>query len=113
MKYPRLSRFTFHVIALILIATLVIAQASAQVVDIPDSNLRQLIRETLQLPDRTPITQQEMLRLGFLDAGGDHGIADLTGLQYATNLWGLDLYHNPIVDISPLAHLTKLEGFNF
>ena len=53
-----------------------------------------------------------MLRLEFLDAGGERGITDLTGLQYATNLWGLDLYHNPIVNIGSLAYLTKLEGFN-
>ena len=106
-------KFPFSLLPVFAIAaTLLISQASAQMVDIPDSNLRQLIRETLQLPDRTPITQQEMLRLGSLDAGGDRGITDLTGLQYATNLWGLDLYHNPIVDISPLAYLTKLEGFN-
>ena len=91
---------------------LVVVQASAQVVDIPDSNLRQVIREELKLPAGSPITQREMLKLQRLDAGGDRGITDLTGLQHATNLWGLDLYHNPIVDISPLAYLTKLEGFN-
>ena len=112
MKFS-FSCFSIHSFSLFLFAAiLLIPQTYAQMVEISDSNLRQVIREALKLPDGTPITQQEVLRLGFLDAGGDRGITDLTGLQYATNLWGLDLYHNPIVDISPLAHLTKLEGFN-
>ena len=85
---------------------------SAQLVDIPDPNLKQAIRDSLKLPDEIPLTQQEMLRLTDLDAGGDRGIADLTGLEYATNLKSLELYRNPIVDISSLAHLTKLERVN-
>ena len=119
MTRPRLSRFTFHVsryvpaIIFILIVTLFIAQSiSAQVVKIPDANLRQVIREALNLPSDTPITQQEMLKLERLDAGGNRDITDLTGLEHATNIRSLGLYHNPIIDIGPLAHLTKLEGFN-
>ena len=86
----------------------VVIQASAQVVDIPDPNLRQVIRETLNLPGNAPTTQQKMLKLERLDAGGNRDITDLTGLEYA----GLGLYHNPITDISPLSHLTQLERFN-
>ena len=93
-------------------ATLLIPQARAEVVDIPDSNLRQVLQEALNLPSNAPITQQEMLKLESLDAGGNREITDLTGLEYATNLKRLELYHNPITDISPLAHLTQLEGFN-
>ena len=104
--------FSRCLVCTVTVTLLVVQTVPAQVVNIPDSNLRQLVTETLQLPDGTPITQQEMLRLEFLDAAGDRGITDLTGLQYATNLWGLDLYHNPIVNISSLAYLTKLEGFN-
>ena len=33
------------------------------VVEVPDPNLRQAIRETLSLPDGAPLTQLEMLRL--------------------------------------------------
>ena len=80
------------------------------VVEIPDPNLRQLIREALSLPEAVPFTQQQMLRLTELHAGGNRGITNLTGLEYATNIRFLRLYLNPIVDISPLAHLTKLEG---
>ena len=81
-------------------------------VEIPDPHLRQLIREALSLPEAVPLTQQQMLRLTELDAGGDRGITNLTGLEYATNIRSLALYDNPIVDISPLAYLTKLEGVN-
>ena len=83
------------------------------VVEVPDPNLRQLIRDTLSLPESVPLTQQQMLRLTILNAGGDRGIANLTGLEYATNIRSLLLYLNPIVDIRHLAHLTKLEGANF
>ena len=82
------------------------------VVEIPDPNLKQLIRETLSLPESVPLTQQQMLRLTILNAGGDRGITNLTGLEYATNIRSLLLYRNPIVDITPLAHLTKLDSFN-
>ena len=117
MKSPRFSRFTLHVSCCLLVfavmtALLIPQPVSAQVVDIPDPNLRQVIREALNLPGNAPITQQEMLKLEGLNAGGNRGITDLTGLKYATNLKGLGLYHNPITDISPLAHLTQLEGFN-
>ncbi len=82
------------------------------IVELPDTNLRLLIREALSLPDSVPLTQGQMRRLTRLDGGGDRGITDLTGLEYATNLQSLELYYNPIVDIGPLAHLTKLEGLN-
>ena len=79
------------------------------VVEIPDPNLKQLVREALSLPEAVPLTQQQMLRLTELDAGGDRGITNLTGLEYTTNIRFLGLHNNPIVDISPLVHLTKLE----
>ena len=82
------------------------------VVEIPDPNLKQLIREALSLPESVPLTQGQMQRLTTLNAGGDRGITNLTGLEYATNLRSLLLYRNPIVDISPLVHLTNLEGLN-
>ena len=84
------------------------SDAFAQVVDIRDPNLRSAIREALELPDEIPLTQPEMQRLTKLDAGGDRGITDLTGLEYATNIQFLGLYHNPIVDISPLSPFYKI-----
>ena len=103
------SRFLVLAVAVTLFD---IQPISAQVVEIPDLNLESAIREELKLPNGTPITQQEMLKLERLDAGGNRGITDLTGLEYATNLKSLGLYHNPITDIGPFTHLTQLEGFN-
>ena len=57
------------------LATLLIPHAAAQVVEIPDPNLRQIIRDALNLPSNTPITQQEMLKLERLDAGGGEHLA--------------------------------------
>ena len=108
------SRFTHHVsrcfpvIAFSLITILLIPQpVSAQVVDISDPNLEKVIRETLQLPDGVPITQQEMLRLTELDAE-QHEITDLTGLEFATNVTSLYLGKSRISDLSPLSGLKQL-----
>ena len=121
MQSPRLSRFTFHVSRCLLVfaiaAVLLIPHASAQVVEIPDPNLRQAIRETLQLPDGVPITQQEMGRLRDLEAG-QREITDLTGLEFASNLIGLYVSGNwntnissasSSLDLSPLSNLTELK----
>ena len=81
---------------------------SAQVVDIPDSNLESAIREELNLPDEIPITQREMLRLTTLEAR-DRQMADLTGLEYAINLIGITFPYNEISDLTPLAELMDLE----
>ena len=95
-----------HLIYLSLI--LVVVQASAQVVEIPDPNLKRAVREALELPDEKPITQQEMRRLINLPAE-KREITDLTGLEYATNLKELGLSFNQIQDITPLAGLVNLE----
>ena len=101
-----MSRYLkLFVIALLLMW---IGIASAQVVEVPDANLRDAIRETLALPAAAPLTQQEMVRLKVLYAE-DRDIADLTGLDYATNLIHLDLSACGIVDIAPLADLTRLQ----
>ncbi len=78
------------------------------VVDIPDPNLREAIREKLELPANTPITQQEMLRLTDHLAASQIQIADLTGLEYATNLRELWMWGNSISDLTPLSNLTQL-----
>jgi internalin A len=81
---------------------------SAQVVEIPDPNLRSAIRETLDLPAEEPLTQQETLKLEFLDAP-EMGITDLTGLEYAIYLKDLSLNQNKITDLTPLAGLKHLQ----
>ena len=89
------------------------------IVEVPDPNLKQALREALQLPEGTPITQQGLLQLRRLKAS-DISITDLTGLEYAINLDRLDLggnlialshlslWNNQVEDISPLANLTNL-----
>ena len=85
----------------------------AQVVDVPDPALDRLIRQKLRIRSDRPITQDDMLNLrDYLDAGGNIGITDITGLEYAKNLTVLNLYHNPISDISPIAGMERLVNFN-
>ena len=121
------SRFTHHIshftfsrslvlpfsplLVFVVVAALLIPQASAQVVEIPDPNLEKAVREALELTDNAPLTQQEMLKLTLLHAG-DRGIIDPTGLEYATNLWNLSLINNKVQDIAPLANLTNLTYLN-
>ena len=103
-------KFSFYrFLILSVVATLFIPQVHAQVVDIPDPNLRQAIRETLQLPVNTPITQQDMLQLTELWAASS-SITNLTGLEYATNLDYLNVGDNQISDIRPVAGLINLTG---
>ena len=68
--------------------------AFAQNVEIPDANLRNAIREALNLPAGAPITQADILRLESLPAER-RGIIDLTGLEYALNLKVLLLQGGP------------------
>ena len=84
---------------------------SAQVVDLPDPNLRQAIREALGLSDEIPLTQQEMLRLTRL-AAPEKQIEDLTGLEHATNLKWIAVHQNNISNLQPLADLTQLESLS-
>jgi hypothetical protein len=65
---------------------------------IPDANLAAAIRETLGLSVDAPLTAEVLRDLKKLEAPGRQ-IADLTGLEYATNL-----EH----DVSALATLTNL-----
>ena len=95
-------------ITLYLFLTIVLGSvAFAQVVDIPDPNLRAAVRDALILPADASITQADMNRLTELDVR-DQGVANLTGLESATNLTFLQLQANRIEDISPLANLIQL-----
>ena len=103
MKIKVLTRILFWL--------LITANVFAQVVEIPDPNLENAIREELQLTPNTPITKQDMAQLDKLHAPSME-IADLTGLEYAINLDFIDAWDNPISDLTPLANLTKLRGLN-
>ena len=79
----------------------------AQVVDVPDPNLRAAIREELRLPPGNRITKEDMLRLEGLGAAR-RDIMHLTGLEHAANLTSLSLWGNPIAELTPIANLERL-----
>ena len=98
-------RFTFF----LLMSLTLPLPAMAQVVDIPDPNLRAVIENALGKVSGATITTADMATLTRLDAN-EAGISDLTGLEHATNLRDLHLWRNSVSDLSPLVGLTKLTG---
>ena len=83
--------------------------ATAQIVNIPDSNLRAAVEAALGKASGATITTDEMATLIRLDAS-DAGIHDLNGLEAATNLTELDLGNNSIADISALGRLNSVDN---
>ena len=83
----------------------------AQVVDIPDPNLRAAIENALGKAADAPITIDDMANLIRL-AAVNANISDLSGLENATNLTQLSLSGNSILDISTVAELTDLTQLN-
>ena len=79
----------------------------ANVVSLPDPNLREVIWPRVGKGFGDPITTSDMALFTHLDAS-ESNIIDLTGLEHAINLTELDLNRNSISDISPLAGLTNL-----
>lgn len=93
---------------LLVLSVLTLTRVHAQdIVHFPDPALDHTFRHALGWPDNVPIPKREVLRLTRLN---DRGIiADLTGIEHATNLRSLTLTGNDIYDISLLSGLTKLE----
>lgn len=104
-----MKRIYAYGLYLLIILGIACSTASAQVNWMPDSNLRQAVRETLGLSDNTLFTQQDMEQLTGLEAN-DSQIIDLTGLEHAINLIWLSLGRNEIRDLHPLAELPQLEA---
>ena len=113
-QFPRFIFFLLMCFTLPLTAT-------AQVVDIPDSNLRAAVEKTLGKASGAAITVADMATLTRLEARNAN-ITDLTGLEHATNLTELLLgaevvdnswiNSNSISDLSPLVGLTNLTWLN-
>ncbi len=76
-------------------------------VNFPDGNLETAIRDTLNKPNGN-ITCDDLEELTVLEVGGKN-IADLEGLQHATDLQKLHLQENSINDLEPLKNLTDLQ----
>ena len=85
--------------------------AAGPPVSIPDPGLRGRIAAALGKRDEDPIGVEELAALVVLDARRA-GVTDLTGIEDAVNLEGLDLGHNPLTDLRPLSSLTALLQLN-
>ena len=93
--------------ALLFSCTVLGQSAAAEDVEIPDENLRAVIEQALGKDSGEAITDDEMATLTYLSAPY-RDIADLTGLEFATNITRLYLWQNQIADLSPLSGLTPL-----
>ena len=99
-------RITLYVLLYITLCS----AAFAQVVHIPDSNLRTAVSNALNLPADALITQEELAQVTGLYASNSTGaITNLTGLEHAINLMWLSISGHEITDITPIANLAKLE----
>ncbi|MBU0528518.1 leucine-rich repeat domain-containing protein [bacterium] len=76
------------------------------VITLSDSNFEALIRTTLGKPTGN-ITDADMETIITLNGSG-WNIADISGIEYCTNLQTLNLEHNNVVDLSDLSGLTNL-----
>jgi internalin A len=83
-----------------------VALAVNPAVNFPDSGLDAVVRGAIGMPTGQ-IYASNLTTLTSLDAQS-HGIANLDGLEYATNLEYLDLFDNNITSITPLGGLTQL-----
>ena len=101
----------FATLTLLVALSLLANLTTAQVVDIPDRNLDRLVRQQLDVPRGTPLLTADMLKLTHLP-WSDENIADLTGLEHATNIVFAVLGNNPINDLAPLGGLTRLESLH-
>ena len=86
-------------------------RAAGPPVSIPDPGLRTRIAAALGKRDEDTIGVEELAALVVLDAR-NAGVTDLTGIEHAVNLEGLDLGHNPLVDLRPLSSLPALRRLN-
>ncbi len=73
-------------------------------VNVPDANLAEAIRSQTGISG--PILCTDMLNLSWLYVGG---ASDLTGIEYAINLYGLSIYESNTANLSPLSGLTNLQ----
>ena len=99
---------TVMLTALLLIATLGGITHAQDAADwMPDPNLRQAVREALDIPDGIPMHPADMAALTVLLAERD--IESLKGLEYAINLEFLHISRCEVSDLTPLAGLENLQ----
>ena len=136
LRFPNQNSAFIHTFTLVSLAFILFSAphrvAIAQVVNIPDPNLRAALESALGKEADADITQADMVSLEVLQASKCRylkrsgvpewvpqtqrcryktfasDIQDLTGLEFAVNLKELHLGENKISDISPLKNLTNL-----
>ena len=101
--------YTLFVIFIALSSVLHVANAQDAETWMPDANLRNAVRDALDLADDDPLTQAALADLKKLHAQKSN-IASLTGLEHATALKTLTIFQNNISDLTPLANLTSLKN---
>ena len=99
--------FRQKIILHLLVYIVLCGVAFAQVVEIPDPNLRIAIRDALNLPNGTPITRANILRLDKLEASWA-GITSLEVLEAATHLEYLDIGGNPLSEARPAGRIAPI-----
>ena len=100
----------FFVYAMTFYATLLFIfprTINAQIVNIPDANLRTFVTSVLSKPPGALITADDMATLTHIEAH-NAGIRNLTGLEFATKLEEIRLNNSLISDLSPLSELNRL-----
>ncbi|MDE0396873.1 MAG: hypothetical protein OXL96_03610 [Candidatus Poribacteria bacterium] len=85
-----------------------VSQYVTPVVNIPDANLRSVIRDALGKSRFAPITTTDMVGLSALDAS-NRNIRELDGLEFATNLTELNLVDNPLSAPAINTHIPALQ----
>lgn len=94
--------------------------APAAEVNVPDEKLRNAIKAALNLGAADVITVENIKQLDTLDidggadlSGNISGIADLTGLEAATELEYLHMGNTAVTDLTPIAGLRKVKYLRF
>ena len=85
--------------------------AAGAAVAIPDPGLRARVLVALGKGPDDSVGARELAVLEVLDAR-DAGVESLVGLEHAVNLEGIDLGHNAVADLRPLASLAGLRRLN-
>ena len=96
----------------LLVCLFVTTEGAAQVVNIPDTNLRAAVENALGKASGATITVADMETFTAGLTARDANISNLTGLEHATNLRWLDFINNNISDLSPISGLTNLTTLN-
>lgn len=99
----------FRSFSVLLLGILCVAPAWAAPIAVPDANLEQALEEAMGLTVTIDGAIDDANFAGFTEfEARSKGIADLTGLEAATDLTSLKLRDNDIVSLTPLAGLTSL-----